>query len=112
MRKPRCYAIYVKSSLDMSSAGIYGDLVPIYPEPPRSFFNTSLHANYIKKVLKDAGSSDYLIMSGNVTLVAIAFAVLYERFGYVNVLLYDIRNNLYQPRVIPKHQLQLPKEET
>lgn len=110
MRKPRCYVIYSKSSLDMSSAAIYGDLVPIYPEPPRSFFNTSMHANYIKKILAGAGSSDYLMMTGNVTLVAIAFGVLYEKFGYVNVLLYDIRNNVYQPRVIPRHQLQLPKE--
>jgi len=110
MRKPRCYLVNTKD-LDMSGAQVYGDVVNLYDKYPSNFFNTSTQAYYLKQKLVEAQSSDYLVMAGNLVLTIIVFGILYERFGFVNILLYDIRNNTYVPRVIPRHQLVANKED-
>lgn len=104
-RKPRVYLINNKG-FDMGGAEVYGDLVILYPEQPQDVFSTSKHAFGIKQKLKDMVSSDYLVCAGNMILVLIAFGVIYEHFGFVNVLLFDVRTSEYTARVIPKHQLQ------
>lgn len=104
-RKARCYLINNKN-YDMTAAQHYGDLTILYPEQPRDVFSTSRRAFEIKRLLKDADSSDSLIVAGNMILVLIAFGILYEKFGFVNLLLFDITTGTYTPRVLPKHQLQ------
>lgn len=103
-RKARCYLINNKN-YDMTAAQHYGDLVVLYPEQPRDVFSTSRRAFEIKKKLSEADSSDSLIVAGNMILVIIAFGVIYEKFGFVNLLLFDVTTGTYTPRVLPKHQL-------
>ena len=105
MRKPKVYVTNNKD-YDLSGAAVYGDIEVIYPSKPPNIFNTSSHAFHIREALKDAQSSDYLLISGSMLLVILAWGVLYEKFGFVNVLLFDVRTSEYTARVIPRHQLQ------
>lgn len=94
MRKPRCYLVNNRD-FDTKSAEAYGDVVTLYDGQPSDIFSTSKHAFAIKNKLKEADSSDYLIVAGNMVLVLVTFGVLYEKFGFVNVLLYDVRSTQY-----------------
>lgn len=104
-RKPRCYLINNRD-FNMSGAKVFGDLCLLYDGQPQDVFATSKHAFGIKNKLKDMQSSDYLVVAGNMILVLIAFGIIYEKFGFVNLLLFDVRTLEYTARVIPKHQLQ------
>lgn len=104
-RKPKCYLINNRD-FDISGAMIYGDVVILYEGQPQDVFSTSKHAFGIKQKLKDMQSSDYLIVAGNMILVLIAFGIIYEKFGFVNLLLFDVRTLQYTARVVPRHQLQ------
>lgn len=104
-RKPRVYLVN-KKDFDMSGAAVYGDLTLLYDSQPQDIFSTSKHAFSIKQKLQDMTSSDYLVVGGNMILVLIAFGIIYEKFGFVNLLLFDVRTMQYTPRVLPKHQLQ------
>lgn len=105
MRKPKVYLVNNRD-FNMDGAAVYGDVVTLYDSQPQDVFSTSKHAFGIKNKLKDMDSSDYLIVAGNMILVLITFGIIYEKFGFVNVLLFDVRSSQYTARVIPKHQLQ------
>lgn len=105
MRKPRVYLVNNRD-FKMDSAEVYGDLVTLYDGQPQDIFSTSKHVFQIKNKLKDMISGDYLVVAGNMVLVLITFGIIYEKFGFVNVLLFDVRTSQYTARVIPKHQLQ------
>lgn len=105
MRKPRCYLMNNKD-FKMDGAAVYGDVTVLYETQPQDIFSTSKHAFSIKQRLEDMESSDYLIVGGNMILVLIAFGIIYEKFGFVNLLLFDVRTSAYTARVLPKHQLQ------
>lgn len=90
----------------MDGARVYGDLLVLYESQPQDVFSTSKHAFSIKQKLEDMDASDYLIVGGNMILVLIAFGIIYEKFGFVNLLLYDVRTSNYTARVLPRHQLQ------
>jgi hypothetical protein len=111
MRKPIVYLPNNNKGLDTSAASVYGDIVTLYPNQTPNVFQTASQAFHLRNLLKDAVSSDYLMVGGNALLLLLVFGILYERFGFVNVLLYDMKNNEYHPRVIPRHQLQTNKEE-
>ena len=104
MRKPRVYLVNNKN-LDMSGAQVYGDLVVLFDRLPPTLFQVSTIAYQLKQKLVDAESSDYLVVGGNSLLQLITFGILYEKHGFVNLLLYDVRSNTYEPRVLPRHQL-------
>ena len=111
MRKPKVWVTNNKE-YDLSTAEVYGDVDIMYPDKPKNIFSTSTHAFHMKELLKDAQASDYLVVTGNMVLVLLAFGILYEKFGYVNLLLYDLRSREYVPRVVPRHQLQSNRKET
>jgi hypothetical protein len=102
-RKPIVYLVNNKG-LDMEGSKAYGDLQVLYGTP-QDVFSTSKKAFELKEKLKDAQSGDYLAVAGNMILVLLAFGILYEKFGYVNLLLFDVRTSQYTARVVPKHQL-------
>lgn len=104
MRKPRCYLINNRD-FDMQGAAVYGDVITLYEGQPQDVFSTSKHIFTIKKKLDGMQSSDYLVIAGNMILVLIAFGIIYEAFGFVNVLLFDVRTSIYTARVIARHQL-------
>lgn len=105
MRKPKVYLVNNKD-FNMEGAKVYGDLEVLYPNQPNDVFTTSKHAYNIKQKLKDMESSDYLVVGGNIILVLITFGIIYEKFGFVNLLLFDTRTLTYTARVLPKHQMQ------
>lgn len=105
MRKPRCYIVNDKK-YDTSQAEVYGDVIVLYQERPRDVFSTSRRAFEMKEKLRGMESSDYLVCAGNMILVLLAFGIIYEKFGFVNLLLFDVINSTYTARVVPKHQLQ------
>lgn len=104
-RKPRVFLLTNKD-FNLDSAKVYGDLQVLYETQPHDIFSTSKHAFNIKQKLHDMNSSDYLIVGGNIILVLIAFGVIYEKYGFVNLLLFDVKSQSYTARVLPKHQLQ------
>jgi len=105
MRKPKVYLVNNRD-FDMKGAAVYGDVCLLYDTQPKDVFSTSRHAFAIKQKLEDMQSSDFLVVAGNMILVLIAFGIIYEKFGFVNLLLYDVRTSQYTARVLPKHQLQ------
>jgi len=105
MRKPKCFLVNNKD-FDMSGALVYGDLEVLYTSQPQDVFSTSRHILNIKQRLADMESSDYLVVGGNIILVLLTFGVIYEKFGFVNLLLFDTRTLTYTARVVPRHQLQ------
>lgn len=102
---PKVYIIS-KKDFDLSGAEAYGNVVVLYEDKPKDVFSTSRHAFTLKNKLQGMDSSDYLVVGGNMILVLLAFGIIYEKFGFVNVLLFDVRTSEYTARVIPKHQLQ------
>lgn len=104
-RKPKVYLVN-KKEFNMDGARVFGDLAILYEGQPNDIFSTSKHAFTIKQKLEGMQSSDYLVVAGNMILVLIAFGVIYEKFGFVNLLLFDVRTSEYTARVLPRHQLQ------
>lgn len=103
--KPKVYLVNSRD-FDMSGANVYGDVKVLYENQPKDIFMTSKHAFTLKQKLEHMSPSDYLVVGGNMILVLIAFGIIYEKFGFVNLLLFDVRTMQYTPRVVPKHQLQ------
>lgn len=104
MSAPRVYVTDNKG-YDMKNATSYGEVMLLFPERPVDVFSTSKQAFLIRQRLSDAQAGDYLAVVGNMVLVLLTFGILMEKFGYVNVLLYDVRTAEYLPRVIPRHHL-------
>lgn len=103
--RPKVYVVNNKG-FDMSTAEIHGDIVYLFEDnPPKDIFNTSRKILEIKQKLANASSGDYLVVAGNIILVILAFGVLYERFKFVTLLLYDMKNEQYTPRIVAKHHL-------
>ena len=101
---PKVYITNTKS-FDMSPAKKYGELVVMYDGSPHDIFMLSKHIHIIKTKLAEMDKSDYLLLSGNLILNMLAGAIVLEKFGYINLLLYDVRNMKYETRVIHTHQL-------
>jgi len=108
--KPRCFVTNNKG-YDLTALASYGDVVLLYEGQAADIFMTSKHAHYIKDKLKDMQSGDFLVCVGNMILNMLAFGVVMEKFGFVNLLLFDVRTMTYTPRMIPRWQLQQTKKE-
>ena len=104
-RRARVYIVENRKNNDLTSARAFGDLVILYPHSPTEVFMVSKHAYNIKKMLSESQPTDWLIVSGNMILTIIAFGVLLQKHGFVNVLLFDVRTLEYVPRAISKHNL-------
>jgi len=111
VRRPKVW-VTNNADYDLSTAEVYGDVTIMYPDKPKNIFSTSTHAFHMKGLLEDSKPSDYLIVTGNMVLVLLAFGILYEKHGYVNLLLFDLRSREYVPRVVPRHQLQSNRKDT
>lgn len=105
--EPQRPKVFVVSNKDynLDPAKIYGDVTILYDEQPRDVFMTSRHAFILKQRLAQSGSSDFLAIAGNMILLCLAFGILMERHGFVNLLLFDLRTMTYVPRVVAKHQI-------
>lgn len=92
--------------LNLEPAKIFGELTIIYNGTPPDVYNISRHVGHIKAALKDMKSSDFICCTGTIVLNLLVAGIVMEKFGFINILLYDIRSGVYKPRVIGKHQMQ------
>ena len=68
-------------------------------------FNTDRVIRDFGVRLVGSGSDDYLLLSGSIAINLLAFAILFERHGQVNALLWHARENRYVPRTIRKEDV-------
>jgi hypothetical protein len=98
------YVVHNKG-FDLTPAKKFGDIVVLCDGSPPDIFMITRHAHLIKQKLKNMKAEDYLACTGNLILNILAFGIVLETFGYVNVLLYDVKTEQYVPRLVAKHQL-------
>ncbi len=101
---PKVYVVNNKN-LDLSPAKVYGEVVVLCDGAPNDIYMVSKHAHTLKRQLQDMNSSDYLAVAGHMLLCMLAFSIILEKFGFVNLLLFNVHDMSYTPRVVAKHQL-------
>ena len=101
---PQVFAVQNKG-YDMRPAEVYGTVHILFDGPVSDFFNTTGLAHTIKKKLELATKDDYLVLVGNVLANSIVMTVWMQRFGYVNLLLFDARTSTYVPRLLAAHHV-------
>lgn len=102
---PNVYVVHLKD-FDVSRATSYGTLVPMFCGKVNIFNVTSL-AFQIKEKMKDFKGSDYLLLTGNLVLNALAVAIAIQNFKTVNLLVFDIKRNEYLPRTLADYHLDM-----
>jgi hypothetical protein len=90
---------------DALNAGTFGELRVIFREQVPDIFNVSRVAHLVKDALKDMDQDDYLLLGGNVLANVLAVLHGLDRFGTLNILMFDAKNNYYVPRTIAKHYI-------
>jgi len=104
MEKRKVYVINY-SDQDMSPAERFGDLIYLTEGRGINIFNTDLLLSEIKPKLEDINEEDFLLLSGPPVLNILASALVWFKYGRVNVLIFDAKSRNYQPQTITEHQL-------
>ena len=82
------------------SAGEYGDLVHAYPEGV-SPFNTDFLTDRLFESVEDFDpDTDFIAMTGNNVVLALAVALMLSSYGRVRLLIFDARTSKYVERTI------------
>lgn len=89
---------------DISAAGAFGKVECIFKEFAPNGYRPEQVISYIKEKMTGFGSDDYLVLAGNLTASALAFAYALHKNGCVRILLYDALNNTYVPRLVSEEQ--------
>lgn len=92
---------------DMSSAERFGELIYLTEGKGVNIFSTDSLLSEIKPKLRDFEESDFLLLSGHPVLNIIASALIWFKYGRVNVLIFDAKTRDYQPQTITENQLSL-----
>lgn len=90
---------------DMSTAERFGELVYLTEGKGINIFNSDRLLNEIKPKLMDIGEADFLLLSGHAILNVLASALIFFKYGRVNVLIFDAKTRDYEPRTITEKQL-------
>jgi hypothetical protein len=98
-REPKVY-IPNKSYHDFKGATQFGELVFLTEGRIPNRYQLNDIAMIIGESLKGAHREDFLLMSGPTTLNCIASAMLAHRFGKVNFLIYDQKQDKYTSRTL------------
>lgn len=107
--KPTVYVVS-DTGHDFSSAEERGTLKYMFDGKINVFASDKLCQD-IQEAVRDSGPDDYLIPSGNALAACIAFAVLMEKHGKVNTLIYSFKNELYEIRTVRKKQFHVQEVE-
>lgn len=70
-----------------------------------NIFNTDRVIREFSLRLIDANPGDYLLLSGSIAINLVAFGILLEKCGSVNILLWQAKERRYVPRTITKEML-------
>ena len=84
---------------DYSTAKRHGELVYLYSGKVNVFATGKLIQELCEK-LKHSKKEDFLLPSGNSMAVCIAFSILLQKHGMVNMLIYSFRNLIFEVRTI------------
>jgi len=98
MRSPKVF-IPNKSYHDFSSARRFGELI-FLTEGFQDRHKINDQYRRIVEKMKDAGPGDYLLISGPITLNAIAASIMAYRFGRITYLVYDAETGRYVSKPI------------
>lgn len=98
-----------EGSHDYSQAESYGDLTLILTGKVNVFASDKLYRD-VDAALANAHPDDYLILSGNMLAAAVAFSIMMDKFGKVNVLIFSFKQEKYEVRTIRRGQ-QVPEVE-
>lgn len=92
-----------EGSHDYTKAAQYGELTVLLDGKVNVFASDALFKD-IKNGLEQSSPDDSIILSGNMLAAAMAFHVLMDRHGKVNVLIYSFKNEEYEIRTIRRGQ--------
>ena len=101
---PKVYIVH-KKDFDMSGTRLFGEQVVMFDGLIDDVFNLPRLAALCRAHLKTFSKEDYLCLSGNLVVNAVAVAIATTNLECVNVLLYDVRQAQYVPRSIAKNHL-------
>lgn len=88
-----------RSHHDFSSAERYGKLV-FLTEGYLNRFNINHIFRMCSQAMADAEADDYLLVSSLSVVVAAASAIMADRFGRVNYLIWDRERRIYQSQEV------------
>lgn len=100
--KPKVFVV-ANTGHDYSSAEQRGELVYLYDGKVNVFASDKL-IRELQEKLKNSTPDDFLILSGNQLAASIAFHLMIQMHGLVNILIYSFKNGIYEIRTIRKSQ--------
>lgn len=102
------YVIHKKDYFDLKSAEDWGNIHVVYDgNNIPDLFNIGKICYELKDVLKNFSKRDYLVLSGNIVVNAIALAIALRAASTVNILLFNSLSNAYTPRTINAYQIEM-----
>lgn len=104
MNKRKVYVVN-HSDQDMSSAERFGELIYLTEGRGVNIFSTDSLLSEIKPKLRDVDDNDFLLLSGHPVLNILSAALIWFKYGRVNVLIFDAKTRDYQPQTITENQL-------
>lgn len=102
-RRPRCFVVQENPSADYGDAERYGELVIVSYHEFRPMANSMANDEIIATFKEKLGTftkDDYLILTGNPTIIGFAFTLAMSKLGPtegLNILQWDRMRNQYRP---------------
>lgn len=97
----KVYITQNQPKFNFSKAAKFGDLTDVFPHDLQVYSSSPYIVDTARTRLSGCTPEDYLVMSGDPILIAVAFAEMAARNeGLVNVLKWDARENTYVPVVV------------
>ncbi len=106
MNKKSVYVVNYNGQ-DMSNAERFGEFIYLTEGKSVNIFNTNVLLEEIKPKLVDVQENDFLLLSGHAVPNILAAALIWFKYGHVNILIFDARTREYEPRTITEKQLYL-----
>jgi len=92
---------------DMSTAERFGELIYLTEGKGVNIFSSDALLSELKPKLENVEERDFLLLSGHPILNVLASALIWFKYGRVNVLIFDAKTRDYQPQTITENQLNL-----
>ena len=89
---------------DLSKATAYGEL-KVLTEGPMNVFAVDRHIKDFKSKLKNSTVNDFVLCCGSIPLNAIVTSLMLTLHGKVNLLLYNLKGELYLARTYTAEDL-------
>jgi hypothetical protein len=108
---PRVYVVNFAGH-DLTEAVQYGDLRYLTEGKDCNIFDVKQVICNMKEILADADDDDYLLLSGSPVLNIIAFSILVNWLGRINILIFNAKTRTYAVNTISLKQLTMKGDYT